>query len=85
MKRFRESAVEPFMYDGALYALPETQSFEMMFYRKDILNELGIEIPKTWDDMKVVLSELSKNQMSLGMLPTELTFTSLLYRRRALQ
>ena len=68
------------MYDGALYALPETQSFEMMFYRKDILNELGIEIPKTWDDMKVVLSELSKNQMSLGMLPTELTFTSLLYQ-----
>lgn len=80
VKRFRESAVEPFMYDGALYALPETQSFEMMFYRKDILNELGIEIPKTWDDMKVVLSELSKNQMSLGMLPTELTFTSLLYQ-----
>ena len=80
VKRFRESAVEPFMYDGALYALPETQSFEMMFYRKDILNELGIEIPKTWDDMKVVLSELSKNQMSLGMLPTELTFTRLLYQ-----
>lgn len=80
VKRFRESAVEPFMYDGALYALPETQSFEMMFYQKDILNELGIEIPKTWDDMKVVLSELSKNQMSLGMLPTELTFTSLLYQ-----
>ena len=80
VKRFRESAVEPFMYDGALYALPETQSFEMMFYRKDILNELGIEIPKTWDDMKVVLSVLSKNQMSLGMLPTELTFTSLLYQ-----
>ena len=26
------------------------------------------------------MSELSKNQMSLGMLPTELTFTSLLYQ-----
>ena len=52
----------------------------MMFYRKDILNELGVEVPKTWDDMKVVISELSKNQMSVGMLPSELTFTSLLYQ-----
>lgn len=78
--RFRDSALEPFTYDNALYALPETQTFQMMFYRKDILNELGIEVPKTWDDMKVVLSELSKNQMTLGMLPTELTFDSLLYQ-----
>ena len=77
---FRDSALEPFTYGDALYALPETQTFNMMFYRKDILNELGIEVPKTWDDMKVVLSELSKNQMTLGMLPTELTFTSLLYQ-----
>lgn len=78
--RFRESALEQFGYDEAVYALPETQTFNMMFYRKDILNELGVEVPKTWDEMKVVLSELSKNQMTLGMLPTELTFTSLLYQ-----
>ena len=51
-----------------------------MFYRKDILKELGIEIPKTWDEMKVVISELSKNQMTLGMLPSELTFDSILYQ-----
>ena len=30
--------------------------------------------------MKVVISELSKNQMTLGMLPSELTFDSILYR-----
>ena len=78
--RFRSSALEPFTFEGSLYALPETQTFEMMFYRKDILNELGIEVPRTWDEMKVVISELSKNQMSLGMLPSELTFTSLLYQ-----
>lgn len=78
--RFRESALEQFTFEGSLYALPETQNFEMMFYRKDILNELGIEEPRTWDDMKIVISELSKNQMSVGMLPSELTFTSLLYQ-----
>lgn len=78
--RFRDSALSQYLFEGSLYALPETQNFQMMFYRKDILNELGVEVPKTWDDMKVVISELSKNQMSVGMLPSELTFTSLLYQ-----
>lgn len=78
--RFRESALSQFAFEGSLYALPETQNFQVMFYRKDILNELGIDVPRTWDDMKVVISELSKNQMSVGMLPSELTFTSLLYQ-----
>ena len=57
MSRFRDSALEPFKYGDSLYALPETQNFQMMFYRKDILKELGIEIPKTWDERKVVISE----------------------------
>ena len=33
------------------YGLPETQSFNMMFVRNDILADLGIEIPKTWDEL----------------------------------
>ena len=37
MSRFRDSALEPFKYGDSLYALPETQNFQMMFYRKDIL------------------------------------------------
>lgn len=78
--RFRDSALSQFRFGDSLYALPETQNFQMMFYRKDILNELGVEVPRTWDEMKVVISRLSKNQMSVGMLPSELTFTSLLYQ-----
>lgn len=79
-ERFRESALEPFEYGDALYALPETQTFPMMFYRKDILNELGISVPTTWDEMKVDMSILNENQMELGMLPSELNWTSLLYQ-----
>ena len=48
MSRFKKTVhLEPFKYGDSLYALPETQNFQMMFYRKDILKELGIEIPKT--------------------------------------
>lgn len=78
--RFYESALTAFSFDGAIYALPETQTFPVMFYRKDILNELGMEIPETWDDVKVAMSVLAKNQMEFGMLPSEQIYAMLLYQ-----
>lgn len=78
---FRASAMVPYEFDGHTFALPETETCLMMFYRKDVLNELGLAVPKTWDDMKIALSVLSKNQMDLGMLPTsEQVFAMLLYQ-----
>lgn len=79
--QFRESAMVPFEFEGQTFALPETQSCLMMFYRKDILKELNLKPPTTWDEMKAVLSVLSKNQMDLGMLPTsDQVFNMLLYQ-----
>lgn len=78
--RFNESAIVPFTFDGATYALPDTQTWLMMFYRKDILAEIGLEVPKTWDEVKVAMSVLSKNQMEFGMLPSEQVFAMLLYQ-----
>lgn len=79
-KQFRESALTAFTFDGHIYALPETQTFPMMFYRKDILNEIGLEVPKTWDEVKVITSVLSKNQMEFGVLPNEAIYAMLLYQ-----
>ncbi len=83
-ERFRDSAMEAFTFEHNgqkhIYGLPETQTFAMMFYRKDILKELDIDIPTTWDEMKVVLTVLSQNNMDLGMMPTESNFAMLLYQ-----
>ncbi len=49
------------------YGLPETQSFSMMFVREDILAELDVEIPKTWDDVKEAIPVLQANNMQIGM------------------
>ena len=49
------------------YGLPETQNFTMMFVRKDILANLGIEIPKTWDDVLAAIPTLQANNMQIGM------------------
>lgn len=78
--RFYDSALTAFGFDGSVYALPETQTFPVMFYRKDILAELGMEIPQTWDEVKVTMSVLAKNQMEFGMLPTEQVYAMLLYQ-----
>jgi len=79
-ERFSESALVPFAYKDAVYALPDTQSFPMMFYRKDILAEIGLDLPRTWDEVKVAMTVLAKNQMEFGMYPGEQIFVMLLYQ-----
>nr|MCR5189255.1 extracellular solute-binding protein [Treponema sp.] len=43
LKDFKPSAYEPYEYNDGLYALPETETFNLLFYRKDILDQLGLE------------------------------------------
>ncbi|MGF7143690.1 ABC-type glycerol-3-phosphate transport system substrate-binding protein [Anaerotaenia torta] len=78
--RFSESALVPFTFRDSVYALPDTQTFLMMFYRKDILSEIGMEVPRTWDEVKVAMTVLAKNQMEFGMYPGEQIFAMLLYQ-----
>ena len=49
------------------YGLPETQGFSMMFVREDILADLNIDIPETWDDIKEAIPVLQANNMQIGM------------------
>ena len=67
---FYPSAFVPYEYCGGHYAVPETQNYEMLFYRKDILEELGIEIPQTWDEFYTVVELLQKNNLGVGILET---------------
>jgi ABC-type glycerol-3-phosphate transport system substrate-binding protein len=60
-RRFRSGALIPFRYEGLDYALPETQDFNMLFYRTDILEELNIDPPQTWDDLYKILPILEQN------------------------
>ena len=53
--------------DYHYYGLPETQNFNMMFVREDILAELDIEIPKTWDDILAAIPILQANNMQIAM------------------
>ena len=60
------------------YGLPEMQGFSMMFVRIDILADLGLEIPKTWDDVMACIPTLQANNMQIGF-PTD--FQIFLYQQ----
>jgi len=65
--RFNQSTLIRMRYLDELYGLPETISFPVLFYRTDILKELGIEVPQSWDDVISISSILAKNNMEFGM------------------
>ncbi|MNI33847.1 Bacterial extracellular solute-binding protein [compost metagenome] len=74
-EQFAPGAMLPFYYNKGYYALPETQSFKVMFYRKDILQRLGLKVPDTWNDVYEMLPTLQQNGYNFYVPPTDaLTF-----------
>ncbi len=68
-QRFQENATVPYQYEGGAYGLPLSQSWAMMFYRKDILSELGFTAPpETWNDVIDMLPALQRNYMYVGLV-----------------
>jgi ABC-type glycerol-3-phosphate transport system substrate-binding protein len=62
--RFTPGAFVPYVLEDNVYALPETLEFFTTFYRKDIFNNLGLEVPDTWDDVTELLPELQRYGMN---------------------
>ena len=77
---FYEDALTQFTYDGGIYALPQTMSFHVMFYRTDILEELGLKIPETWDEFYEALAVIQKNNMNIGIIPDYTSYAMYLYQ-----
>lgn len=67
IKNYYPEATIPYTQNGVCYALPVTESFQMMFYRTDIFEELNLTPPETWDDFEKVVSILQSNNMSVGL------------------
>ena len=65
------------LYD-VTYAIPRTMDFPMMFYRLDILAELGLEIPETWDELYDIMSVLQNKKLEVGLPTGCLLYTSII-------
>lgn len=64
LRRVEPGAMLPIVVDGEVLAIPETQDATVLFYRKDILDNLGLSVPDTWEDVKSMLPVLQRNGMN---------------------
>ncbi|MFA7075773.1 MAG: extracellular solute-binding protein, partial [Candidatus Izemoplasmatales bacterium] len=54
----------PLIFEDGVYGLPETQSVFLLYYRKDILDYLDLDVPNTWQDVINMLPILQSHQMN---------------------
>ncbi len=64
---FVDAAMNTVTLLDVAYGLPQTMAFSMMFYRMDVLAELGLELPETWEELLSLLPVLQSNNMSIGV------------------
>ncbi len=76
LKNFQEGAELPYYYKDGLYALPDTQSFYLMFYRTDIFEEMGLTVPETWDEFEEVVKLLTRNNLTAWLPNNTATSTA---------
>lgn len=80
LERFVKDSEKQYSYKGKCYGLPDTQNFYIMFYRHDILDELGVEIPTTWDEYIEAATVIQRHNMN-AYIPTGIqTFATLMYQ-----
>lgn len=78
-KKYYDSALRPVVFKDGIYGLPEQQTFMMMFYRTDILEQLNLQPPRTWDEVENLISVLHANNYDF-YLPEASIYPSLVYQ-----
>lgn len=76
LSNFQKGAELPYYYKDGLYALPDTQSFYLMFYRTDIFKQMGLKVPETWDDFKETVKLLTRNNLTAWLPNNTATSTA---------
>jgi len=58
-------SLRPYHFNQKDYGFPEEAMFNIMFYRKDIFEQLDIEPPNTWEELLNVIPTLQQYNMNL--------------------
>lgn len=56
-------------FDDKLYSLPVRAHVQMLFYRKDIFDQLGLTVPTTWEELDKVSKEITDKTDLAGIVP----------------
>lgn len=51
VSHFAKGAMIPYAYEDGMYGIPETQDFYVTYYRTDIYQNLGLDVPSDWTEL----------------------------------
>ncbi len=64
---FSPESFVPYTYENGIYGMPVTGNFNMLFYRTDILEELGLKAPNTWEELYAMIPVIQQKNMNIGL------------------
>lgn len=77
VRQYSKETLVPYQYQGGVYGLPTTASFNMMFYRTDIFDEMGLQVPQTWKELYQLIPMLQRKNLSVGLPCVAMSSTGL--------
>lgn len=78
--RVFDSAFIAYTYKGGIYGMPELQMYNLLYYRKDIMEDLNLNIPNTWDEFYDVTAALQGHHLEVGVPSALDSFYMLLFQ-----
>ncbi|MEH7238730.1 ABC transporter substrate-binding protein [Bacillus sp. JJ1562] len=67
---FEKPMLEAFQKEGTTYGFPKDYSTLALFYNKKMFADAGVEVPKTWDELRDVSKALTKDgTFGFGVAP----------------
>lgn len=63
---FEKPLIKAFQKDGKTYGFPKGYSTLALFYNKKMLSDAGVEVPKTWDELREASKKLTKGKQVYG-------------------
>ncbi|MBR6326405.1 MAG: extracellular solute-binding protein [Lachnospiraceae bacterium] len=63
--RYSDGLLVPSVVGDGFYSLPETMNFYVLFYRSDVLEKLGLEVPDTMEDLIGMLPDLQMRGLNV--------------------
>lgn len=69
MKRYPKIFVDTCTYGGKIIGMPYRGHSQLLFYRKDILQKLGLTPPKTWAELEKAAKTIREKTNLYGIAP----------------
>ena len=69
-EKYGEGLMRTASYQGGVWGIPEQVTFQMLFYRQDVLEDLGLNVPHTWTEVMEMIPVLSRENYKFYMPST---------------